>query len=164
MGFDVKYIIIIGLAAMMFLLASNAKGDGYVGMKASYIDAKDANFTGAFLVGGYNVNNFVGFEARTIVNSSDEAHRGSGMAIDSMYGIYITATVPVFDDLSVNALFGHSASQIDSDSGLYDHDGNSSSMGFGITYEHLEAWHINFEALKMFDNVDVYSLGVKFKF
>ena len=157
-----RVIMIIGLMFLGAIIAEKALAEGYAGVMGSYIDSKETNHAGVFLVGGFQFNEFIGIEGRAIVNASEEGHRGNSVSIDSMWGGYITGTVPVTDSLSGYVIYGHTESKVGG--GEYSHSGNSTSMLFGAKYSLLEAWGIRFESGKLFNDVRVTSLGVNLNF
>ena len=159
-----KYIIIIGLAAMMFLLAGNAKGDGYAGISGLYVDGPQTNHTAVQALGGYQFNAILAIEGRWSLSSSEEGYRGSDVEIDSMWGAYFVFSLPLFDNWEPYALFGHSRAEFDSDYGDYSKDSQSTSIGFGVKYNLREAWTIRAEYTKLFNDVDAFGIGLNLNF
>lgn len=159
-------ITVVAIAlAVLFAPKAEAEG-GYMGASGNYIDTPLTNHTGVTLHGGYNFNDFLGLEGRYLVNSSEEGYQGASVEIDSLYGIYLVGTVPVTDSLGVYVVFGHSRAEVRA-SYYYDSETaseSSSSLGFGIKYDLVEAWTVNAEYTELFDNIDQFNVGLKLNF
>ena len=153
-----KYLIlsmIVIVGGSLFAKQSMAEG-GYIGVSGAYLDTDVTNHTAVNLHGGYNFNSVLSMEGRVLVNSSEEAHRGANVEIDSLWGLYLMAAIPVSDSLSVYGLFGYSDGE--ATASYYGRsetaDDSSGSMGFGIKYDLLEAWSVRFEHTQLFDDMD----------
>ncbi len=149
-------LAVAGLA--LFLIAPKAQAEGgYVGVSGGYIDTDITNHMAVNLHGGYNFNDFLSMEGRVLVNSSEEGYHGASVEIDSLYGVYILGTIPVSDDLSVYAVFGHSRGEATASYMGYSETAsdNSSSVGFGVKFDIVEAWSVRVEHTKLFDDMDM---------
>ena len=146
-------IVIVGGS----LFAKQSMADGYVGVSGGYIDTDITNHMAVNLHGGYAFNDFISMEGRVLINSSEEGYHGASVEIDSLYGLYIMGTVPISDDLSVYALFGHSRGEATASYNGYSEtaDDSGSSMGFGIKYDLLEAWTVRLEHTEILDGIDM---------
>ena len=156
------------LALLVFsTFAPKADAGGYMGASYSQIDLDGlTDHTGITVHGGYNFNEVIAIEGRYLVNSSDENYHGANVEIDHLYGIYLIGTLPVTDSIGVYAVFGHSEGEITASYYGYSEsaDDGSSSVGFGVKYDIVEAWTITAEYMEAFDDVDQVSVGLKLNF
>jgi len=154
-----KYLIlsmIVIVGGSLFAKQSMAEG-GYVGISGGYLDTDITNHMAVNLHGGYAFNDFISMEGRVLINSSEEGYHGASIEIDSLYGLYIMGTVPISDDLSVYAVFGHSRAEATASYDGYSAtaDDSGSSVGFGVKFNLLEAWTVRLERTELLDGMDM---------
>jgi len=154
------------IIALLALFPVTVQAGGYVGVSGNYIDTEVTNHTGVTLHGGYAFNEFLAVEGRTLVNSSEEGYHGASVEITDLYGIYIIGTIPATDSLGAYVVFGHTEGELKASYMGYSEtaDDGSSSLGFGVKYDIVEAWTINAEYTELFDDVDQFSVGLKLNF
>ena len=101
-----------------------------------------------------------------LMSPSTETYAGVEVEIDSLYGVYLTASFPVDDNLSVYGLFGHSEADVSASYQNYSRSDkeSSTSYGFGARYSILEAYTAKVEVMEMSDDVTAISVGLRVNF
>jgi len=155
----------ISLILMVFF-TYNAQAGGYMGADYVFISTDVTDHTGIQLKGGYAFNDFLAIEGRTLVSSSNEDYHGVNVEIDSLHTVMLKLSLPITDSAKVYGMFGHSRGKVTASYMGYSESGsdNSSSFGFGASYEVLEAYTLTAEYSRPMDDVDTFSLGVSLNF
>ena len=156
-----KYIMIA-----LLTLSSFATAGGYVGLSGNHTDTDISSHFGYTLHVGHQFNEVLGVEGRVLLSADDDNYEGVDVSIESLYGLYFTGALPINDNLSVYALFGHSRGEAKatyygntatvSDSGT--------SVGMGARFHVLEAWSFTAEYSEILDGIDQMSLGLRLNF
>ena len=151
-----RVTMIIGLMFLGAIIAEKALADGYMGGSGVYVDSR-TNHTGVLVFGGYEVNNFVGFEGMTIVNSSNEGLRGESVEVDNFYGFALVAGFDITDNIRPIISYGHHWIEIG------DLDDSATSLTAGVEYHLLEQWDIR-ATYGGYGDVNAFRLDLKMNF
>jgi len=163
-----KQVGILSLFAVVFLTfapQANA-GKNFVGISYASIDTDVADFTGINFIAGHRFNDYISVEGRTLIHSSTENYYGVDVDIDNIYGVYMTLSLPLSDELSIYAIggrsrgkasasyMGYSASSSDTDT----------SIGFGMRFALRESTTLSVEYLELFDDINQLAISAQHNF
>jgi len=158
-------IIVLGCG---LFYTPEAKSDPglYAGVSYGTINTDITDHVGTTLHAGYQFNEFIGIEGRSLVSSSEESYSGANLAIDSLWGVYITAAIPLGDSASVYFVVGQTEGEVTASYGGYSASAeeSSSSYGTGIKLDLRESWTLKAEYLATFEDVEQLSLGLQYNF
>jgi outer membrane immunogenic protein len=154
------------LSILLLALSSTAFAGGYAGVSYGTINTDITDHTAATLHAGYQFNEYIGVEARTLISASEETYSDVNLEVDSLYGIYLTAAMPLSDSASVYLVAGRTEGEVTASYGGYSASAeeSSSSYGGGVKLNLRENWTVRAEFLQTFEDVDQVSLGLQFNF
>jgi len=159
-------LFIITFLAVGFY-AEEAKSEStFLGASYSTINTNSVDFTGITGIVGHQFNDFLGVEGRALFSSSSESYYDSSVEIDSLYGVYLTAALPIEDSISVYVIFGHTEGDIAFNNMGDSHSKKiaSTSLGFGARYFVLEAYTLFVEYLELTDEDEAVTIGARLNF
>ena len=139
-------------------------GDMFVGVSYGTINST-SDFTGVNGIIGYQFHEFLGAECRALFSSSSESYGEYSSEIDSLWGCYASAALPIEESTYAYVIYGHTEGDIAySGPDTYSHKLTSSSLGFGIRYYPLEQYTIFAEYLEQADEEETFQVGFRLNF
>ena len=165
--FKTKLFSMLIVSICLLFSASITRADnGYMGANYGTIATDITDHTGMFAFAGYNFNDVLGFEARTLIDSSTDAYQGVEIEIESMWGVYVTGSLPMPYGFTPYGIFGHSEGKAKA-TGYGQSataDDSSTSVGFGVKYAATGALTVRAEYMQYFDDIDSMSVAAVLNF
>ncbi len=159
--------IILGLSLASFGgYKAWAEPGVYAGVSYGTINTDITDHVGSTLYAGIQFNEWVGIEGRALVASSVETYDSVDLEINSLYGIYLTAAVPVGDSASIYFVVGQTEGEVTASYMGYSASAeeSSASYGGGVKFHLRENWTVKAEYLATFEDVDQFSIGLQYNF
>lgn len=151
-------------AGVLFVADKVNAGDMFLGVSYGTINST-SDFTGVTGIVGYQFHEFLGGECRALFSSSSESYGPYSSEIDSLWGCYASAALPIEENTYAYVIYGHTEGDIAySGPDSSTHKLVSSSLGFGIRHQWLEAYTIFAEYLELADEEESFQVGFRLNF
>jgi len=159
-GKTMKKILLI---AFLSISSMAIAGGVYFGVGAINVDTDLTDHQAIMINGGYRVNDYVEFGASVMFYSSDEDYQGAVIDIDRYSTAHVSLSLPLGDSVSPYILAGYADGEFTASYGGYSESVSDSGTyyGAGIRFDLREAWSVNVEYAKPFD--DISTLGVSLR-
>lgn len=161
-----RALLRIALTSALAVITTLSHAGGYMGVGYTMIDTGGKDHTGYQLSAGYQINEIVGLEARTLLGASTEQIDGVSIDIDQFSGGYLTLQLPMGDEVSPYVIVGRSYGKVSAE-----YQGNtatasekSTSYGLGLRVNVRESFTIQTEYMRAFDDVKALTLTARLNF
>ena len=162
-----KLMLLMGAVTLSGMV--NAEG-GYWGVNASRLDADIVDLNALGVKAGYNFNENFAIEGRALIGIGDDSFGGIDFELDSLFGGYLRAGVPVSEGFYPYAVAGYARTDVSGSAGgaSASADDSDFSYGVGVNVDITETLDLNLEYMNYYDDDDsditAFSLGVEGRF
>ena len=172
------------ITSVLLLISLSQAGEFYLGydyLKVNYEDSgvnKDFDPTAVTWKAGYEINEYLGVEARVGVGESSDTRynlikdNGFGLTtatvkLDRVYSVFVKGSYPLVQGLKLNGYLGASRVKflVDSNQNYHsENSDNSVSLGLGLGYDIVSDVFINADYMIYTENVTAMQVGMGFRF
>jgi len=151
------------LILSMFSLFASA--GGYIGVTAFEVDTEAGDFQGVNLVGGVDLNDFIGVRGRYMLSVDDENYQGVTIEIEEMYGVDLKLTLPLSDSFNPYLVIGKTKVEVEASNhwATASDSDTLTSYGVGVQFDVRESLSITAEFMDI-DDAEMISLGASLNF